>query len=124
MTKNNFTRKNLIRKIYRNVGFSKNFSSKIIDNFFELLISAIIISNKIKTKTKKVKVDGKKVKKTEETYDFEQLSGNKIRPGLFYFIDTGDAAGAIYQYTGEGAIRNWNDVLSAETEGTWKVYAQ
>ena len=48
MTKNNFTRKNLIRKIYQNVGFSKNFSSKIIDNFFELLISALIISNKIK----------------------------------------------------------------------------
>ena len=48
MTKNNFTRKNLIRKIYQNVGFSKNFSSKIIDNFFELLISTIIISNKIK----------------------------------------------------------------------------
>ena len=48
MTKNNFTRKNLIRKIYQNVGFSKNFSSKIIDNFFELLISAIIISIKIK----------------------------------------------------------------------------
>ena len=48
MTKKNFTRKNLIRKIYQNVGFSKNFSSKIIDNFFELLISEIIISNKIK----------------------------------------------------------------------------
>ena len=48
MTKKNFTRKNLIRKIYQNVGFSKNFTSKIIDNFFELLISAIIISNKIK----------------------------------------------------------------------------
>ena len=48
MTKKNFTRKNLIGKIYQNVGFSKNFSSKIIDNFFELLISEIIISNKIK----------------------------------------------------------------------------
>ena len=48
MTKNNFTRKNLIRKIYQNVGFSKNFSSKIIDNFFETLISALLISNKIK----------------------------------------------------------------------------
>ena len=48
MTKNNFTRKNLIRKIYQNVGLSKNFSSKIIDNFFESLISALIISNKIK----------------------------------------------------------------------------
>ena len=48
MTKKNFTRENLIRKIYQNVGFSKNFSSKIIDNFFESLISALIISNKIK----------------------------------------------------------------------------
>ena len=48
MTKKNFTRKNLIRKIYQDVGFSKNFSSKIIDNFFESLISALVISNKIK----------------------------------------------------------------------------
>jgi len=48
MAKNNFTRKNLIRKIYQHIGFSKNFSSKIIDNFFESLISALIISNKIK----------------------------------------------------------------------------
>ena len=48
MAKKNFTRKNLIRKIYQNIGFSKNFSSKIIDNFFETLISALIISNKIK----------------------------------------------------------------------------
>ena len=48
MTKKNFTRKNLIRKIYQNVGFSKNFSSKIVDNFFESLISALVISNKIK----------------------------------------------------------------------------
>ena len=44
----NFTRKNLIRKIYQNIGFSKNFSSKIVDNFFESLISALVISNKIK----------------------------------------------------------------------------
>ena len=48
MTKNNFTRKNLIRKIYQNIGFSKNFSSTIIDNFFESLISELVISNKIK----------------------------------------------------------------------------
>ena len=48
MAKKNFTRKNLIRKVYQNVGFSKNFSSKIIDNFFDSLISALIISNKIK----------------------------------------------------------------------------
>ena len=48
MVKKNFTRKNLSNKIYQNLGFSKNLSSKIIDNFFETLISEIIKSNKIK----------------------------------------------------------------------------
>ena len=48
MIKKNFTRKDLSNKIYHNIGFSKNFSSKIIDNFFESLISALIESNKIK----------------------------------------------------------------------------
>ena len=48
MLKKNFTRKDLSNKIYKNLGFSKNFSSKIIDNFFETLITEIIKSNKIK----------------------------------------------------------------------------
>jgi len=48
MVKKNFTRKDLSHKIYQNLGFSKNLSSKIIDNFFETLISEIIKSNKIK----------------------------------------------------------------------------
>ena len=48
MVKKNFTRKDLSNKIYQNLGFSKNLSSKIIDNFFETLISEIIKSNKIK----------------------------------------------------------------------------
>ena len=48
MAKKNFTRKDFIRKVHQNIGFSKNFSSKIIDNFFESLISALIVSNKIK----------------------------------------------------------------------------
>ena len=48
MMKKNFTRKDLSSKIYHNIGFSKNFSSGIVDNFFESLISELIISNKIK----------------------------------------------------------------------------
>ena len=48
MVKKNFTRKDLSNKIYQNLGFSKNLSSKIVDNFFEILISGIIKSNKIK----------------------------------------------------------------------------
>ena len=48
MVKNNFTRKNLSDKIYQKIGFSKNFSSIIIDNFFETLISELTKTNKIK----------------------------------------------------------------------------
>ena len=48
MVKKNFTRKDLSNKIYQILGFSKNFSSEIIDNFFETLINEIIKSNKIK----------------------------------------------------------------------------
>ena len=48
MMKKNFTRKDLSNKIYQNLGFSKNYSSTIIDNFFETLIQELIKSHKIK----------------------------------------------------------------------------
>ena len=48
MVNKNFTRKDLSDQIYKNVGFSKNLSLKIVDDFFESIILAIIKSNKIK----------------------------------------------------------------------------
>ena len=48
MLKRNFTRKNLSNKIYQNIGLSKNISSRIVDDFFELLILDLIKLNKIK----------------------------------------------------------------------------
>ena len=48
MTNKNFTRKDLSKKIFKNVGFSKNLSQKIIDDIFENIITSIIKSNKIK----------------------------------------------------------------------------
>ena len=48
MVKKNFTRKDLSNKIYKNLGFSKNLSLKIVDDFFETLILEIIKSNKVK----------------------------------------------------------------------------
>ena len=44
----NFTRDDLSNEIYKNLGFSKNLSSRIIEDFFEAIISEIIKSNKIK----------------------------------------------------------------------------
>jgi len=48
MLKKNFTRKNLSDKIYQNIGFSKNFSSTLIDDFFDMISSELIKSKKIK----------------------------------------------------------------------------
>ena len=48
MLKKNFTRKELTNKIHQNLGFSKNFSFTIIDDFFESVISELIRKNKVK----------------------------------------------------------------------------
>ena len=48
MLKKNFTRKDLSNKIYQNLGFSKNLSSTVIDEFFEYVVSELIKLNKIK----------------------------------------------------------------------------
>ena len=48
MAKKNFNRKNLSSKIYKNLGFSKNFSSTFVDNFFEILVTELIKSNEVK----------------------------------------------------------------------------
>ena len=38
MSNKNLTRKDLSNKVYQNLGFSKNISSSIIDDFFESLV--------------------------------------------------------------------------------------
>ena len=48
MLKKNFTRKNLSSNVHQNLGFSKNISSFLIDDFFESLVSELIKFNKIK----------------------------------------------------------------------------
>ena len=48
MTAKNLTKKNLTNKVYQKLGFSKNISSVVIDDFFESLVSSIIKLNKIK----------------------------------------------------------------------------
>ena len=48
MVKKNLTRKDLSNKLYQNLGFSKSYSSLVVDNFFETLIVELLRSNKIK----------------------------------------------------------------------------
>jgi len=51
MLKKNFTRKDLSNNVYQKLGFSKNLSSLIIDDFFESLVSELVKGNKIKIST-------------------------------------------------------------------------
>ena len=51
MVKKNFTRKDLSNNIYRSLGFPKNFSTVIVDDFFEILIKHLIKFNKVKIST-------------------------------------------------------------------------
>jgi len=48
MLKKNFTRKDLSNNVHQNLGFSKNISSLIIDDFLESLVSELIKFNKVK----------------------------------------------------------------------------
>ena len=48
MTVKNFSKKDITNKLHKNVGFSKNFSSSILDDFIESIISELITSKKVK----------------------------------------------------------------------------
>ena len=48
MNKKNLTKKDISNKIFYNLGFSKSLSSRIIDDFFESMISQLIKTNKVK----------------------------------------------------------------------------
>ena len=48
MGNKNFNRKSIVNKIYQNLGFSKNYSSKIIDVFFETFADELIKNERAK----------------------------------------------------------------------------
>ena len=81
MVKKNFTRKDLSNKIYQNLGFSKNYSSKIIDNFFETLIQEIIKSSKVKISsfgTFKIMNKNERIGRNPRTKVEAKISSRKI----------------------------------------------
>tara|TARA_B100001750_G_C15369311_1_gene526427 strand:+ start:494 stop:799 length:306 start_codon:yes stop_codon:yes gene_type:complete len=48
MNKKNLTKKDISNKIFHNLGFSKSISSRIIDDFFELIVTHLVKTDKIK----------------------------------------------------------------------------
>jgi len=90
MLKKNFTRKELFNKIYQKVGFSKNISSQIIDDFFKIINSELIQSNKIKITsfgTFEVKNKKERLGRNPKTKIEAKISSRKIvkfKPSLIF----------------------------------------
>ena len=90
MLKKNFTRKELFNKIHQKVGFSKNISSKIIDDFFKIINSELIKSNKIKITsfgTFEVKNKKERIGRNTKTKIEAKITSRKIvkfKPSLIF----------------------------------------
>ena len=89
MVQKNFTRKNLSNKIYKVLGFSKNLSQKIVDDFFEILVSEIIKSNRVKISsfgTFKVINKKERIGRNPKTKIEAKISSRKVvkfKPSMF-----------------------------------------
>ena len=90
MLKKNFTRKDLINKVHQNLGFSKNISSIIIDDFFEYVMSELIKSNKIKISsfgTFKIMTKKERMGRNPKTKREAKISARKVvkfKPSLLF----------------------------------------
>ena len=86
----NFTRKDLSNKIYKTLGFSKNFSSTFVDNFFDTMIDEIVKSKKIKISsfgTFEVKNKKQRIGRNPKTKIETKISSRKIvrfKPSLIF----------------------------------------
>ena len=90
MLKKNFTRKNLSNNVHQNLGFSKNISSLIIDDFFESLVSELIKFNKIKISsfgTFEVINKKERIGRNPKTKEEAKITSRKVvkfRPSLIF----------------------------------------
>ena len=81
MLKKNFTRKTLSNNVHQNLGFSKNISSLIIDDFFESLVSELTKFNKIKISsfgTFKVVAKKERIGRNPKTKIEAKISARKV----------------------------------------------
>ena len=90
MIKKNFTRKDLSNSIYKELGFSKNFSSTIVDNFFEILIQHLVKFRKIKISsfgTFEVINKKERIGRNPKTKEVAKITSRKVvkfRPSMIF----------------------------------------
>ena len=81
MVKKNFTRKDLSNRIYQILGFSKNLSSIIVDDFFESLTTELIKTKKVKITsfgTFKVKNKKERIGRNPKTKVEAKIASRKV----------------------------------------------
>ena len=90
MVKKNFTRKDLSINIFKKLGFSKNFSLEIVDNFFETLVQHLVKFNKLKISsfgTFEVISKKERIGRNPKTKVLAKITSRKVvkfRPSLFF----------------------------------------
>ena len=90
MVRKNFTRKELTYNISKRIGFSKNFSSKIVDDFFESMIQYLIKLEQIKISsfgTFQVLNKKERVGRNPKTREEAKISSRKVikfKPSSFF----------------------------------------
>ena len=81
MNKKNYTRKDLKNKIYHNLGFSKNMSKKIVDDFFETMVIELVNLQKIKISsfgTFQVKEKNERMGRNPKTKENAKITARKV----------------------------------------------
>ena len=81
MLKKNLTRKELSNKIYKNLGFSKSFSLRLVDLFFESLSSELVKLNKVKISsfgTFKIISKNERLGRNPKTMTAAKISARKV----------------------------------------------
>tara|TARA_Y100001970_G_C14180249_1_gene829427 strand:- start:1532 stop:1822 length:291 start_codon:yes stop_codon:yes gene_type:complete len=81
MDKENFNKKKIINQIYKKLGFSKNYSSKILDVFFEVFVNELIKSENVKISsfgTFKVNKKKERIGRNPKTKIEAMISARKV----------------------------------------------
>jgi len=81
MLKKNLTRQNLCKKIYQNIGFSKNFSNHLISNIFNEIIIGLEKSNEVKIPsfgTFKTIMKKERMGRNPKTKESAKISARKV----------------------------------------------
>ena len=81
MTRTNLTKKDLINSIYMQIGFSKNISENLIDDFFTTILENLKIEKKLKLSkfgTFSIRQKKSRIGRNPKTKETKMISGRDV----------------------------------------------